>query len=137
MSLFGTLQNTETVYEVTNMSMDKHYYVIAGYDLTAFETEKYRDWKWTDEGEDFLCNQSKGRIQLFDDPEGDRHLYLGFILAAGDEWNFETVKFDMADVNSAYDDVTLMLYKLQQAGVVNYNLRSLPTYQVIAFEECR
>ena len=119
------------------MSMNKSYYVIAGYDLTALETDKYRDWKWTDEGEEFLCHQSKGHVQLFDDPEGNNHLYLGFILAAGDKWNFETTKFDLADIHNAFDEVTWMLYRLQQIGIVDYSNKSVPTYQIIVFEECR
>lgn len=38
------------------MSMNKHYYVIAGYDLTGWETDKYEDWKWSDDGEKYICN---------------------------------------------------------------------------------
>jgi hypothetical protein len=46
------------------MSMESHYYVIAGYDLTGNETDKFKDWKWSDEGEDYICNQYKGEIQF-------------------------------------------------------------------------
>lgn len=41
------------------MSMESHYYVIAGYDLTDCETDKFKDWKWTEEGEDYINNQCK------------------------------------------------------------------------------
>ena len=44
------------------MSMESHYYVVAGYDLTGNETDKFKDWKWSDEGEDYICNQGKGEI---------------------------------------------------------------------------
>ena len=33
------------------MSVESKYYAIVGYDLTGYETDKFKDWKWTDEGE--------------------------------------------------------------------------------------
>lgn len=118
------------------MSMNKHYYVIAGYDLTSAETEKYRDWKWTDEGEQFLCHQSKGHIQLFDDPEGDRHLYLGFILAAGDEYYFETTTFNPWHITDLKRDVDEKANTLIKYGVVDEGKSKYIKFQLIAFEEC-
>lgn len=119
------------------MSMNKHYYVIAGYDLTNYKTEKYDDWKWTAQGESYLCHQSKGQIQLFDDPMSDSHLYLGYIFAAGDEYYYETLKFGVIDIANVWDSVTLELSKLIGFGVVAPNAKQVPTYQVISFEECR
>jgi hypothetical protein len=119
------------------MSVDKNYYVIAGYDLTSLKTEKYKDWKWTDDGEQFLCNQVSGNVQLFDDPMHNAYLYLGHVLAAGDEWSFNTVKFDIVDINNCFEDVTLALYRLQCEGIVSSDLRNTPVFQVIVFEECR
>lgn len=77
------------------MSMESHYYVIAGYDLTVNETDKFMNWKWSDEGEDYICNQCKGEIQFFDDPMSSSHLYFGYVLAAGDEYSFDTEMFDV------------------------------------------
>ena len=45
------------------MSVSRDFYVIAGYDLTGWDTDKLRDWKW-EEGEEYICNHSKGNIQL-------------------------------------------------------------------------
>ena len=117
------------------MSVNKSYYVIAGYDLTDLETDKYRDWKWTDEGEQFLCNQVNGRVQLFDDPMCDGYLYLGHILAAGDEWEFKTTKFDILDVQNAFDDVTCALVRLRDVGVITNDPKHVPIFQIIAFVE--
>jgi hypothetical protein len=119
------------------MSINTSYYVIAGYDLTDLETDKYRDWKWTDEGEQFLCNQVNGRVQLFDDPMSDRYLYLGKVLASGDEYYFGTTKFDVVDVQDAFDDVTCALVRLQGVGVITKDPKNVPVFQIIAFEECR
>ena len=81
------------------MSVVSNYYVIAGYDLTGMETDKFDDWKWTDEGEKMICYQKKGYIQLFDDPMNGSHLYLGYILASGDEYGFKTAKINLNEVS--------------------------------------
>ena len=118
------------------MSVNKSYYVIAGYDLTDIKTYRYEDWKWTDEGETFLCNQVDGNVQLFDDPMSDGYLYLGKILASGDEYNFTTAKFGVADIQSAFGDVARALDKLMDIGVINKYPENFPIFEVIVFEEC-
>ena len=35
------------------MSVSRDFYVIAGYDLTGWDTDKLRDWKWED-GEEYI-----------------------------------------------------------------------------------
>ena len=76
------------------MSMESNYYVIAGYDLTGNETDKFKDWKWSDEGEDYFCKQRKGEIQFFDDLMSGSYLYFGYVLASGNEYSFDTEMFD-------------------------------------------
>ena len=118
------------------MSINKNYYVIAGYDLTGWETDKYEDWKWTDEGEKYICSQSKGNVQLFDDPMSSEHLYLGFVLAAGDEYEFRTDSFDVELVTCVKNLVTSELIKLIGLDVISKDPKFNPKYQVIVFEEC-
>lgn len=118
------------------MSVTSNYYVIAGYDLTGWETDKYNDWKWDDEGEEYLCNQIKGRIQLFDDPMSGCHLYFGYILAKGYQYDFETTKFDADIINQVKDNVKGELDKLIELGVISADPKFNPKYQVIVFEEC-
>ena len=117
------------------MSLYKNYYVIAGYDLTGYTTDEYDDWKWSDEGEKYTCQQTANHIQLFDDPMSGEYLYLGFILACGDEYDFKTTKFDMETVNQVQGYVKSELVKLIDLGVISKDPRFKPTYQVIAFEE--
>lgn len=119
------------------MSMDKHYYIIAGYDLTNYKTDEFDEWKCTSQGESYLCYQRKGQIQLFDDSSSGQHLYFGYILAAGDEYYYETSKFDVPDIANAWDSVTSELIKLIGLGVVTIDPKNKPIYQIIAFEECR
>ena len=40
------------------MSMEKTTYVILGYDFTNHKTEKYDEWKWSKEWEDYTCKSS-------------------------------------------------------------------------------
>ena len=41
------------------MGMEATHYTIIGYDLTPFKTDKFDNWKWTEEGEDYLNCQLK------------------------------------------------------------------------------
>lgn len=118
------------------MSVVSNYYVIAGYDLTGMDTDKFRDWKWSDEREKYICNQTKGHIQLFDDPMSGCHLYFGYILASGDAYGYDTSKFKVDDVNGIYGDVKAELVKLIEMGVITEDPNLIPEYQIIAFEEC-
>lgn len=119
------------------MSVYRNYYVIAGYDLTGMETDKFDDWKWTDDGEKYRCYQSKGHIQFFDDPMSGSYLYFGYILADGDQYDFSTTKFNVNDVNGVFGNVESELIKLIELGVISKSPQLKPKYQIIAFEECR
>ena len=119
------------------MSMESHYYVIAGYDLTGNETDKFKDWKWSDDGEDYICNQCKGEIQFFDDPISNSYLYFGYVLASGDEYSFDTEMFDVSDIEKCSGKVQSELVKLQELGVITKDPYFKPVFKVIVFEECR
>ena len=119
------------------MSMNKNYYIIAGCDLTPFRTKNYEDWKWTEEGEELTCNQTKGYIQLFDDPMSGSHLYLGYILASGDEYDFEITKINLNEVERQQPYVfnklkQLIINNVLPDAFLSKDLR----YEIIAFEEC-
>ena len=117
------------------MSLYKNYYIIAGYDLTGYSTEKYEDWKWTDEGEQYICRQSKGNIQIFDDPCNGEHFYFGYVLAHGDQYEFKTEKIDINLITYEWNFVRDELFKLIDLGVINKEVVEKRGYQVFAFEE--
>lgn len=119
------------------MSIEKNYYVITGYDLSKYVTDKYEDWRWTPEGEEFLCYQSKGNIQIFDDPMDSSYLYLGYILAEGDEYYFETSKMNPVMIlsESIQNKVIKKMHKLINIGVITTEAYAAD-YQLIVFEEC-
>lgn len=119
------------------MSVVSNYYVIAGYDLTGLKTDKFNDWKWTEEGEDYTHYQRKGYIQLFDDPMNNSHLYLGYVLASGDEYDFVTAKINLNDVLRQEPYVYNKLKQLIDKNVICdvFNSKDL-NYEVIVFEEC-
>lgn len=119
------------------MSMESHYYVIAGYDLTGCGTDKFKNWKWTDEGEDYFCSQCKGEIQFFDDPMCGSFLYFGYVLTSGDEYSFDTEMFEVSDIEKCFGKVKSELVKLQKMGVITKEPNFNPVFKVIVFEECR
>ena len=97
--------------------------------------DKYEDWRWTDEGEGFTCFQRKGQIQLFDDPMGESHFYLGYIFGGGDQYDFNTAKFNSADIINVYPYVREALTRLKDADVIS-EIPDDTSYGVIVFEEC-
>ena len=119
------------------MSMESYYYVIAGYDLTGCETDKFKDQKWTDEGEKYISNQCKGKIQFFDDPMSGLYLYFGYVLVDGDEYGFNTTSFEVADIEKCSGKVKSELVKLQEMGIIIKDPHFKPMFKVIVFEECR
>ena len=115
------------------MSISRDYYVIVGYDLTGFATDKFEDWKWSDEGEKYLCYQRKGQIQLFDDPMSGDYLYLGYVFAKLDMYEAKTTKFNLNDVKMYEPYVYNKLRQLIDDGIIKSNNFE---YEIIVFEEC-
>lgn len=118
------------------MSIERSYYVISGFDLTGFKTDKYDDWKWTNEGERFTCNQEKGEIQLFNDHMRDLHLYLGYIFSANDEYDFDTTKINYESFEFQKPYVINKLNELIDIGVIDRDILDYAKYEIIVFEEC-
>lgn len=118
------------------MSVSRDFYVIAGYDLTGYGTDKLRDWKWED-GEEYIHNHTKGNIQLFDDPMNGTYLYFGYILAHNEMYENDKVsKFKVDDIIKVYGEVKSELIKLQELGVITKDFKFVPEYQIISFVEC-
>lgn len=117
------------------MSVNTKFYVIAGYDLTNYKTDKYDDWFWTDEGEKYICNQTKGHIQLFDDPMCGNHLYFGYVLASGEEYEFDTTKFTINDIERQIPYVYTKLNELEKTGAISVDHELYSDFKIIAFVE--
>lgn len=118
------------------MSVNRDYYVIAGYDLTGCETDTFEDWKWSTEGEKFHCYQRKGQVQLFYDPMGDSHLYFGYILAHGDEYECPTGKINVSEIEEVKSEVENKFQELINQGAISEGCKPYVSYQILAFEEC-
>lgn len=119
------------------MSVDKNYYVIGGYDLTNYITDKYEDWQWTDEGEKYLCGLKDETVHLINDPMSDEFLYLGHVFAKGDEYYFKTTKLSVGELfcKNTFMQVYKKLEQLIEAGVIDEKAKS-EDYGVIIFEQC-
>lgn len=75
-------------------------------------------------------------MQLFDDTMCGEHLYLGYVLASGDEYEFETTVFDLADIESTFGNVRSKFTKLQEIGVISKDPHFKLEIKIIAFEKC-
>lgn len=104
--------------------------------MINYDTDKYDDWKWSEKGERYTCNQIKGEIQLFDDPMSGSHLYFGYVLANGDKYDFETTSFELSDIEKCSGNVNAELVKLQEIGVISKDSHFKPVFRIIVFEEC-
>ena len=117
------------------MSIDTNYYVIAGYNLTKhINHDKYEDWMWSEEWENYTNYQNKGYIQLFYDPMNNNYLYFGYTLVSGNGWDFESDSFYMQDIEEVKQKIYEELLKLIEIGVIK-NDALLEQYKVIAFVE--
>ncbi len=122
------------------MSVERNYYVIAGYDLTNFivdEQKFYEEWRWTEEGEKYFCGYKKDNVQLFNDGMRGDNLYLGYVLACADEYDFDTVKFKITDIENVKSKVNSVLLHLQNIGLIadNDDFGNPLRYEIIVFEE--
>lgn len=116
------------------MSSVQSYYVIAGMDLSAFKTDKYKGWQWSEAWENYTCNQSRGKIQLFDDPT---YLYIGYILAAGDEYGFNTAMIKPEEIEKHRQQVIEEIKRLVKIGVISEKVLDSIDYGLIVFADYR
>jgi hypothetical protein len=64
------------------------------------------------------------------------HLYLGNVLAAGDEYDFKTTKVSISDVEAARSDVVAAVRYLKEIGIISESFDEADAYRLIVFEEC-
>ena len=117
------------------MSVDSKHYLIYGYDLKGKETDSFENWKWSDEGESFLCNQVPGEIQLFDDPMSGCHLYFGYVLASGYAYDGGVTIISEEELINAKKLVQERLKYLEAIEVIRFN-SFVQNPELIFFEEC-
>lgn len=98
------------------MGMEATHYTIIGYDLTGCKTNKFDDWRWTEEGERFFAYQSKGYIQFFDD---GNYLYFGYILSENSEYGDRESMCSIGDIQRPIPYIKARLRGLVSDGVIN------------------
>jgi hypothetical protein len=109
-------------------------YVIIGYDLSKDRDKLYtEDWVRNEDNiNNWEYNQIKGEIQLFSDPMSGCYLYFGYIVAANDEYEDETVKISISDMERQKRYVD---HKLKQTGLHLSN--EIYPFEIISFVEYR
>lgn len=114
------------------------YYVIAGYDLTGMKTDKFEEWRYTEEGEEYLGIDSKQKnyYHFFEDMTYDTcefYLYFGHILSVLDEHKFNTDMFDMTQIEVFSNRMKTELKSFQEDGIIK---EGNPPFKIILLEEC-
>ena len=108
------------------------------------ETEKYDEWKWSKEWEDYTCNQVNGEIQLFDDCEDK--LFLGYIFAMSGEYeHIDSIQYSIHNFDEEEDrnfdeieeEVLEKFSRLQEIGVIEDEDKFAPDYKLIIFDVFR
>ena len=115
------------------MSIDRDIYVVAGYDLTRYKTDEFKDWRWSDDGERLMCGRSDMKVWLIEDCKGTK-LHLGHIFAKGDDYGLKEADFTTDDVIAAKDGVDKELNDLIKAGVVNLG-KDKPQYKIFVIDK--
>lgn len=57
-------------------------------------------------------------------------------MVANDENSFDTISFELSDIDNCAEDVKAELIKLQEIGVIATATYLKPEFKVIVFEEC-
>lgn len=118
------------------MGMEATYYTIIGYDLTGHKTDKFDDWRWTEEGEGYFDYKSKGYIQFFDDPTSSLYLCFGYILSENNEYDDEKSEYDITDIQAQIPLVKNELKKLSETGIISDDI-DYEKIKFISFVEWR
>lgn len=115
------------------MSNSYNYVTIIGYNLTDLTTEKYQDWQWTDEWEDYTFYQSVGQIQIFDDGvSSDETIYFGYIVSNNEVYDYSTEELELEKINDIVDSIKQKLFELIDTGVFSEDAKHL-TQKIISF----
>ena len=93
------------------MSLTANYYTVAGYDFTPYEdiliTE---EWANDKKNEKYYCYQTSGNIQLFSDYCCGFHVVWGYVIADGDEYDYDFQRVNVEELNKIKQRVDWELY---------------------------
>lgn len=93
------------------MSLVGKYYTVAGYDFSAYEDIAVpEEWANDERNEKYKCYQIAGNIQLFSDPSCGNHLVWGYIIADGDEYDYDFQRVNVEELNKIKQRVDWELY---------------------------
>ena len=114
------------------MSTYQKIYTILGYDFSPWYEKMYtEEWKENPENEKWMDNWRPGEVQLFTDLSSSNHLYFGYILAAGDGYDWTDQKEPITRVESLKN---LVAQKLLQSNL-KLPGNDFPPMSIITFVE--
>ena len=105
--------------------MYKYVYTILGYDLQEYRVKILTDnFRGSERYEELTCNQTEGRIQLFDDPINEKHLFLGYIIGEipPDYGDYVSVSnpWDWEDLKHKVDVVVNEIFRSKALCILQY-----------------
>lgn len=89
------------------MSVNAEVYLIVGLDVEPYLTEKFDDWKWTEEGEKYTDYCTEGEVQFIEDGMCGTYTYFGYIVSNIDEV-YESYK---KEIDENADEIIIKIAK--------------------------
>lgn len=114
------------------MGMEPKIYTILGYDFSPWYDQMYtEEWSENYEHDKWIDNWTPGQVQLFTDLSGGEHLYFGYILAAGDGYNWVDQKEPFERIKSLSNFVAQQLLQSD----LKLPTKNFPPMSIITFVE--
>lgn len=119
------------------MSVSEEVFLIVGCDIKDCVTDKFKDWRWSDEGEEYECNAVNGNIQIIDDGMCGNYTYIGYIVAnIKDHYSLIKEEIDVVNFDLHKKDVTNDIKHLADIGVLDKDKINDLEIEMILFVHC-
>lgn len=112
------------------MSVNAEVFLIIGLDVEPYLMDKFKDWKWTKEGEKYTDYRREEQIQFIEDGMNGLYTYFGYIVSNIDEMygNYHKEIPEMPnDITSKVDNKLIELVNLGilKSDVLRQNLKTI------------
>lgn len=117
------------------MSVYSQIFLIIGCDVKDFVTEKYKEWRDSEEGERYTEYQTEEEMQFIEDGMCGMYNYFGYIISNIEDFYGECTKELSNDVFNKRDDIIAELRKLVDIGVLKEDVLN-EEMKLILFNHC-
>lgn len=117
------------------MSTNCEIFLILGCDVDNYITEKYEEWRWSEEGERYTEYQAEEEMQFIEDGMCGMYNYFGYIISNIEDFYGKCTKELSNDVFNKRDDIIAELKKLVDIGVLKEDVLN-KELKLILFNHC-